>query len=150
MGLFFLYQLDDISAAANWILEQTAGCKIILLEGEMGSGKTTICKALAQLLGANSELSSPTYSLVNEYPSLQHGSIFHLDLYRLKDTEEAISIGVEDNLLSGHYCLIEWPEIIFPLLREIAYVQIKIESKSNEKRKLVLINSEKQFTQITD
>ena len=88
---------------------------IVLFEGSMGAGKTTLIKAYARHLGVEDEVASPTFSLVNEY-LLKGEPVFHFDFYRINDEEEALDIGVEEYLQSGHPCWIEWPEKIRNLL----------------------------------
>jgi len=90
----------------------------------MGSGKTTLIKALCKELGCRDEASSPTYAIVNEY----HGEqlIYHFDLYRLKDEEELMDIGFSDYIESGAYCLIEWPELALPFLDSYISVDISV------------------------
>jgi tRNA threonylcarbamoyladenosine biosynthesis protein TsaE len=86
----------------------------------MGSGKTTFINAFCKLLRIDEVSSSPTFSIINEYDSKLVGTVFHLDLYRLKDEEEAIDAGVEDVLYSGRYCFVEWPEKAQGILPEDA------------------------------
>ena len=91
--------------------------KVFAFHGQMGTGKTTIIKQLCRQLGSHDNFSSPSYSIVNEYliePAA--GKIYHIDLYRLKDLEEALAIGIEDYISGEHYCFIEWPELIEALL----------------------------------
>lgn len=80
------------------------------LHGEMGSGKTTLVHAVCEMLGVKDVISSPTFAIINEYASPTTGIIYHMDWYRLKNEEEAIHAGIEDALLSGHFCLVEWPD----------------------------------------
>ncbi len=84
--------------------------KVILLRGDLGAGKTTFVKNFVASLGSAETVTSPTYSIVNEYDS-PRGKIYHFDLYRLNSIEEVYDIGMLDYLESGAYCLIEWPEI---------------------------------------
>ena len=107
-----------IDQAADLILEAADGCSVIAFHGEMGAGKTTIISALAKALGvAADEISSPSFSIVNEYRSDATAElIYHFDLYRLQSIDQAVEIGVEDYFDSGALCLIEWPDIIDPLL----------------------------------
>ncbi|MBS1686727.1 MAG: tRNA (adenosine(37)-N6)-threonylcarbamoyltransferase complex ATPase subunit type 1 TsaE [Bacteroidetes bacterium] len=137
MELSFSYKVADIDAAVAWVRRQAGGVRIWLFTGEMGAGKTTLIKAICRQLGTTDDLSSPTYALVNEYsiPG-QPTRIYHLDLYRLRDIEEALDIGMEDYLLGGDYCLIEWPQIIEPLLREGEYLTIHISPLSEYERKI--------------
>ena len=106
--------LSDLTSVAQEITKQTLDKKIVLLNGEMGVGKTTLVKEIAKLLGVEENVSSPTFSIVNEY----HGNevIFHFDFYRLEEEEEAYDFGVEEYFDSGNLCLIEWPEKISNLL----------------------------------
>jgi tRNA threonylcarbamoyladenosine biosynthesis protein TsaE len=87
--------------------------RVFAFHGEMGSGKTTFIHALCQVKGVKDAVTSPTFSIVNEYSYKENGAnqkIFHLDLYRLKDEEEAARAGLEDCLYSGNICLVEWPD----------------------------------------
>lgn len=105
----------------------------------MGAGKTTLVKAICQLLGSTDNLSSPSFSIVNEYlSSTQEIKIYHLDLYRLNDVSEAIEAGVQEYLYSDDYCLIEWPELIEPLLPEDV-VKISITVMDNTRNVAIFI-----------
>lgn len=117
---------------ARQILETVPGCKIFLFHGEMGAGKTTLIKSICQALGSADEVSSPTFSIINEYDHPQ-GKIYHFDCYRLKNEAEAFDIGVEEYLYSGQYCLVEWPEKIGRLLPE-ACVDIRITTEEDLSR----------------
>lgn len=137
--LSFLYKLDDIDNAAAQIIAAAANQKVWLFTGHMGAGKTTLIKAICSALGAEGDFSSPTYSLVNEYEVKQGKSkIYHLDLYRLKNIDEALDIGIEEYLYSGGYCLIEWPQLIMPLLNKGEYLPINIFSISEIERKITI------------
>ena len=104
----------EITEVAVWLLENL-NFSIVLFEGEMGSGKTTLIKALARELGIEDQVASPTFSLVNEY--LYKGDpVFHFDFYRIDDPEEAMDMGLDEYLHSGHLCWIEWPEKIRNLI----------------------------------
>jgi tRNA threonylcarbamoyladenosine biosynthesis protein TsaE len=94
----------------------------------MGVGKTTFIKEIAKVLGVNDTMSSPTYSIVNEY-QLENGKIFHFDLYRVKSFDECLDIGMDEYLNSGNYCFIEWPEIANPLYPE-NHIVIKITTEN--------------------
>ncbi|WP_372754914.1 tRNA (adenosine(37)-N6)-threonylcarbamoyltransferase complex ATPase subunit type 1 TsaE [Mariniflexile sp.] len=129
------YQLFEVKEVAKQLLRNFK-TKTILLIGDMGVGKTTLIKSLVKELGSTDEVSSPTFSIVNEY-ELQNDKIFHFDLYRLKNIEEAYNFGIEDYLDSEHWVLIEWPEIIESLLNS-DYDVVNLEIDSAEKRKLTL------------
>lgn len=102
--------------------------KIFLLKGNLGVGKTVFTQSLVKKMGSEDEVSSPTYSLVNEYWSSK-GKIFHFDLYRVKDKEELFDIGIEEYLDSGILSIIEWPEIYEEELEGLDYHEIKIENR---------------------
>lgn len=103
------FTLDEIKKAAQWLTDRMQGHTVIAFHGEMGAGKTTFIHALCELMGVKDHVSSPTFSIINEYKA-PATTIYHLDLYRLKNEEEAINAGVEDCLYNGHLCLVEWPE----------------------------------------
>ena len=122
------FQVDSpnqLPEAANRLLNFAGTQKVFLFFGEMGAGKTTFIKALSRALGVIDAVSSPTYSIVNEY-SLTDGSVYHFDFYRLKSQEEAFDIGFEEYLYSKKYCFIEWPEKIKDLWPP-EFVSVKIE-----------------------
>lgn len=106
--------LNDLKKVALQIFELSSDRKIILFNGEMGVGKTTLIKELAKCYGIEDNVSSPTYSIVNEYKGRE--VVYHFDFYRLKDEEEAYDFGVEEYFESGNICLLEWPEKISNLL----------------------------------
>lgn len=111
----FTYTLNEIKRAAQQIFVAAEGRKVWAIHGEMGSGKTTFIHALCENLGVTSAIGSPTYAIINEYKS-NAGEIYHMDWYRLKDEEEAMQAGVEDCIVSGKFCLVEWPEKAISLL----------------------------------
>lgn len=98
---------------------------ILLLKGNLGAGKTTFSQHLVKALGSDDEVTSPTYSIVNEYQSPK-GKIFHFDLYRLKNIEEAFDFGIEEYLDNAFFCIIEWPEIYEPELLQEEYHEMDI------------------------
>ena len=130
------YKLADIEEVAKHLINNLK-TKTWLFYGNMGVGKTTLIKAIVKQLGCKDEVSSPTFSIINEYEVL-NDKIFHLDLYRIKNLEEAYNFGIEDYLDSNHYIFIEWPEKIESLLTD-EFDKISIEIVSKENRKLVLI-----------
>lgn len=122
-----MIDMNGLDRCAQSILEFCEGHQIYAVEGEMGAGKTTLIAAICRKLGTQDALSSPTYSIINEYHIAGTANkIFHLDLYRLRNIEEAIEAGVEDCLLSGSYCFIEWPQLIERLLpKETVRITVK-------------------------
>lgn len=106
----YSYNISEIESIAQQIINQNPE-KVILFHGEMGAGKTTFIKALAKVLGVKNPTSSPTFSLVNEYQA-KESLVYHFDVYRLKNEQEAFDFGIEDYLYSGNWCFIEWAEKI--------------------------------------
>ncbi|MBN1107600.1 MAG: tRNA (adenosine(37)-N6)-threonylcarbamoyltransferase complex ATPase subunit type 1 TsaE [Bacteroidales bacterium] len=106
----------EIPAAARKLLHHSAGTKIFAFNGPMGAGKTTIIKAVCKELGAEDIPVSPTFTIINEYRSVEGNPLFHIDLYRFSTTDEAYDIGIEEYLTGTSYCFIEWPSLIETLL----------------------------------
>lgn len=136
------YQLNEIEHVAQKVMRALT-TKMILLKGDMGVGKTTFVKALAKVLGSTDDVSSPTFSIVNAY-ELPDGLLYHFDLYRIKDEEEALQFGIEDYLSSPHFIVMEWPENISNLLQEPADI-IEIILNEDHSRTLKL-NKNNQLT----
>ncbi len=134
-----VFKVTDIKQAAIEFLQHIEGFKVVAFTGEMGAGKTTFIQAMCEVLGVTENISSPTYSIINQYATTTNKIIYHLDLYRLQNEMEAINAGVEDCLYSGAICFVEWPEKalnIFPL--NTKFVTIAFENADN--RKLTLID----------
>lgn len=110
--------------------------KVIAFHGNMGSGKTTFIHALCGVKGVKDVVGSPTFSIINEY-YFPDGMIFHIDLYRLKDEQEAIRAGVEDCLYSDHICFVEWPEKA-PAIFPADTVHVFVEVVDSENRRLTI------------
>ncbi|MBF4491094.1 tRNA (adenosine(37)-N6)-threonylcarbamoyltransferase complex ATPase subunit type 1 TsaE [Flavobacterium sp. MR2016-29] len=132
-----VFSLDQIQEVAEQILAQNPK-KIILFNGEMGVGKTTLIKQLCKSLGVEDATSSPTFSLVNEYYTSNNQIVYHFDFYRLNKETEALDMGVDDYLYSGNWCFIEWSEKIAGLLPEDTST-VTIELLADGKRKLELV-----------
>nr|WP_315147412.1 tRNA (adenosine(37)-N6)-threonylcarbamoyltransferase complex ATPase subunit type 1 TsaE [uncultured Flavobacterium sp.] len=130
------FSIEQLDLVAKQILEQNPS-KVLLFNGEMGAGKTTLIKKLCENLGVNEPTSSPTFSLVNEYYTTNNQYIYHFDCYRLKTEIEALDMGIDEYLYSGHWCFIEWAEKITNLIPEQHSV-ITIEVLADGNRKLVL------------
>lgn len=131
-----IFSLEEIDTIANQILSANPN-KVLLFNGEMGVGKTTLIKSLAKNLGVNDVTSSPTFSLVNQYQIIDNQYIYHFDVYRLKNEMEAMDMGIEDYLYSGNWCFIEWPDKI-PNCIPDQHSTITIELLPDGKRKLTL------------
>lgn len=106
----YTFTKENIHSVANELLQQLKLYKVWAFYAAMGSGKTTFIHALCDELGVRDAVGSPTFSIINEYKAVDGSIVYHLDLYRIKDEEEAIQAGVEDVLYSGELCLVEWPE----------------------------------------
>jgi tRNA threonylcarbamoyladenosine biosynthesis protein TsaE len=124
--------LNESSSAAKALLDFAGDQQLFIFEGEMGAGKTTFIKALCEELGVKETVSSPTFSIVNEYEAVGR-IIYHFDFYRIKNLQEAYDIGYEEYFYSGNTCLIEWPERIAELLPE-HYIKVQIEALSPDQR----------------
>ena len=130
--------LENIDEAARQFAPLLDKYKIFAFYGGMGAGKTTFINALCRQLGVTDPTGSPTFAIVNEYASPRFGGhIFHFDSYRIKSLSEAYDIGYDEYFYSGSPCLIEWPELIEPLLPDDA-VTVRIEVTSDGMRNLVI------------
>lgn len=113
----WIFSEEQLPATAQSFWQHYKEQHVFTLEGVMGAGKTTFVKALCAEKGVKDATASPTFSIINQYLSADKQPIYHLDLYRLRDEEEAIAAGVEDTIYQpGAICFIEWPAIIEPLL----------------------------------
>jgi tRNA threonylcarbamoyladenosine biosynthesis protein TsaE len=118
--------------AAIRFLANNQGKKIFAFYGSMGAGKTTIIKAICETLGAGNIVTSPTFTLVNEYKTSQGESLFHIDFYRIRKTEEVFDFGIEEYFSSGSYCFMEWPELIEEYLpAETVKVRITVDEEAH-------------------
>jgi len=117
-----------LSLVARRIIEWLGGPTVVLFDGEMGAGKTTLISAICREMNIVDEVSSPTFSLVNEYHSVEGDSIFHFDLYRIEHEDEALDIGIEEYFDSNQFCFVEWPDRIPNLLpQKFSRVDIKVD-----------------------
>ncbi len=117
--------VEELETLVPEILDAGKGISIWLLKGQMGSGKTTLTRALCNFLGTIDNVSSPTFPIVNEYVLSSGDKLYHFDLYRLQTLREAMDIGIEEYLDSGCWCLIEWPGIIETLLPD-TYIELEL------------------------
>ena len=130
------YTLEDLSEVAGEIISSVKN-KTLLFYGQMGVGKTTLIKEICKQLGVLDNISSPTFSLVNEYQTTNSEKVFHFDFYKITDEEEALDMGIEEYLDNNDWCLIEWPENIENLL-PLEAVQIYLTILNNEQRNIQL------------
>ncbi len=126
--------LTTLELAARELLKHSNNKKIWLFYGEMGAGKTTLIKTLARQLGVKEVMSSPTFSIVNEY-SAGHGKIYHIDLYRLSNEQEILETGIEEYFDSGAYCLVEWAEKL-GRLQPAEAMQVRLTPIDSGRRKI--------------
>ena len=129
-----VFKLNDVDSLAKELSTRISH-PIVLFDGSMGMGKTTLIKALCKQLNVVDTVSSPTFSLINEYKTKDDKSIYHFDCYRLETPEEAYDFGAEEYLDSGSICLIEWAEKIQPLLPQEVH-RIKLEYIDQNTRKI--------------
>jgi len=129
------FKLSELSQVAEELIKVLAK-GVVVVDGEMGAGKTTLISEIVRQLKIEDDPTSPTYSIVNEYFSPIHGPIYHFDCYRFESEEEAYDIGMEEYLFSGNYCFIEWADKIEKLLPD-NYVRVTIQAK-NEIRVLTV------------
>ena len=134
-----IYTLLEVDQIAREIIELISG-KVVLFYGQMGVGKTTLIKEICKSLHTEDIISSPTFSLVNEYRTQNDEPIYHFDFYRIESEEEALDIGVEDYFYSGDWCLIEWPNNIQNLL-PLDAVEIHLSHAAEGKRSIQLIQN---------
>jgi tRNA threonylcarbamoyladenosine biosynthesis protein TsaE len=125
---------SDLPYIASSLLNYAGNQKIFLFYGDMGAGKTTFIKSLCEYLGTREIVTSPTFSIVNEYGG-EGNRIYHFDFYRLKNQSEALDLGYEEYFYSGNYCFIEWPEKIADLLPP-HYIRVSIQVLDNNGRLL--------------
>ena len=129
--------LDTIHEAAKEFIKGMGKGKVFAFYGKMGAGKTTFIKALCEVLGVEDDITSPTFSLINEYTDGQGNPIYHFDFYRIKKLSEVYDMGYEDYFYSGALCFIEWPELVEELLPGDA-VKVTIEELEGGSRKITL------------
>ena len=134
---------QELPQAAKQFLAWLGDAKKVAFTGEIGAGKTSLIKAICKQLGVEDAITSPTFSLVNEYllPGISDQAaqrIHHLDLYRLNSLQAALDIGIEDYLEDEHYCFIEWPELIEDLLPP-TFHKINIQIIDNSSRKILFL-----------
>jgi len=134
--LELIYKLSEIEKASNFVLKNV-NRDVILITGEVGTGKTTLIKEYCKLIGVEEIVNSPTYTLINEYQN-KSGKIVHMDLYRVEDINEINELGLFE-YLDKNIVIIEWPEIILKMI-DIKYSLINITFINEKERKLSIKN----------
>ncbi len=122
-----------LPAAAKEFLKYIGSNKIFAFYGSMGAGKTTIIKSICEALGAIDIISSPTFTLVNEYRTSEGSALYHIDFYRIKKTEEVFDFGIEEYLSGDSFCFMEWPELVEDILPPET-VNVRITVDNDEQR----------------
>jgi tRNA threonylcarbamoyladenosine biosynthesis protein TsaE len=123
--------LADLKPVAEYLISQSRERKVITFSGQLGAGKTALVKTICEQLGVQENVSSPTFSLVNEYSTAESETIYHFDFYRVKKVEEAWDIGFEEYVYSGNLCLIEWPENIEMAIDNLDLPVVRVEITLN-------------------
>jgi len=129
--------LKELSKVAKEIIRFSRDSSVWLFDGDLGAGKTTLIKEICLQLGITDNVTSPTFSLINEYQDEGGKIYYHCDFYRIRNEEEAINIGLEEYFCSGALCLVEWPAKVENLIPDKA-VTIRIEPEPNDKRSFYL------------
>lgn len=132
-----IQHVEDLKPLANQVLVHFPHARVFTFNAPMGAGKTTFIKEIATALGVQENMSSPTYAIVNQYQTDIGDVVYHMDLYRLENIDEALEIGIEEYLYSGQYVFIEWPAIINKLL-PTEYINITIEVTGPSSRRLII------------
>ena len=133
------FEIDGVEALAkvsDYLISLREEADVIAFYGSMGAGKTTLIKNLCHRMGVTDEVNSPTFAIVNEYVTDEGVSVYHFDFYRIKKLEEAYDIGYENYFYSGNLCLIEWPEMIEPLLPE-KYIRVEIQHGETDDERVI-------------
>ena len=131
------YMLAELPEVASMLLDQV-NSKTLLFYGEIGVGKTTLVKALGKQLGVKHAMSSPTFSIVNEY-KIQNDTLYHFDFYRIKNDAEVLDIGIEDYFGTNFWKFIEWPERISSNLLPKESLKIQLTKNTNGSRTIQLL-----------
>lgn len=139
MKKYTITKEEELAVVADAIHEQIQDNAVVCFYGEMGSGKTTLIKVLCSRLGVADTMSSPSFSIVNEYRDKDDFPIYHFDFYRIENTREALDIGTEEYFYSGNLCLVEWPERINDLIPE-NHLKINIKLVGDNNREITVSN----------
>ena len=135
---FHVQGVEGLAEVSDYLISLRDKADVIAFYGSMGAGKTTLIKDMCHRMGVTDEVNSPTFAIVNEYITDEGESVYHFDFYRIKKLEEAYDIGYENYFYSGHLCLIEWPELIEPLLPE-RYLRVDIGHGANDDERIIKI-----------
>jgi tRNA threonylcarbamoyladenosine biosynthesis protein TsaE len=134
---FIIESEANLEEAAKKIISFADDCVIWLFDGEMGAGKTKLIKSICKHFQVIDNVSSPSFSIINEYRDAKNKCFYHFDFYRIKNEQEALDLGLEEYFDSGDICMIEWPSMIESWIPE-QHINIKIEILSINSRKIYL------------
>ncbi|MCI5777052.1 MAG: tRNA (adenosine(37)-N6)-threonylcarbamoyltransferase complex ATPase subunit type 1 TsaE [Bacteroidales bacterium] len=118
MQTFIAKSAEELDSLAPAILDAIGPNRVVAMDAPMGAGKTTLVKAICRFLGSTSVVNSPTFAIINDYDLPEGKALYHFDLYRLKDVNEAFNMGFDEYFYSGNYCFVEWPAIAESILPE--------------------------------
>ena len=137
---FHIHGVEALAEVSDFLISQRNEADVVAFYGLMGAGKTTLIKNLCHRMGVTDEVNSPTFAIVNEYATTEGESVYHFDFYRIKKLEEAYDIGFENYFYSGNLCLIEWPEMIEPLLPD-HHIRVNIQPGDTDDDRLIEIET---------
>ncbi len=137
MQTFIAKTADDMLSVAPDIIAALGNSRIVAMDAPMGAGKTTLVRALCKALGSTSIVNSPTFAIINDYELPEGKAVYHFDLYRLKNIEEAFNMGFDEYFYSGNFCFIEWPAIVEDILPDDTRT-LRIEVAENGTRTITL------------
>ena len=137
---FHIHGVEALTEVSDYLISLRDEADVIAFYGSMGAGKTTLIKNLCHRMGVTDEVNSPTFAIVNEYATTEGESVYHFDFYRIKKLEEAYDIGFENYFYSGNLCLIEWPEMIEPLLPD-RYIRVSLRLGETDDDRIIEIET---------
>ena len=135
---FHVAGIEGLAEVSDYLMSLRDEADVVAFYGPMGAGKTTLIKDLCHRMGVTDEVNSPTFAIVNEYVTEEGDAVYHFDFYRIKKLEEAYDIGYENYFYSDSLCLIEWPELIEPLLPE-RYLRVDIQLGATDDERIIKI-----------
>ena len=136
---FEIHSLDELAQVSDYLMSLRDQSDLIAFYGAMGAGKTTLIKDLCHRMEVTDEVNSPTFAIVNEYSTVEGEPVYHFDFDRIKKLEEVFDIGYENYFYSGHLCLLEWPEMIEPLLPE-SFIRVDIRLGSTDDDRIITVS----------
>lgn len=136
--VFEIHSLEGLSEVSDYLLSLRDQSDIIAFYGSMGAGKTTLIKNLCHRLEVTDEVNSPTFAIVNEYSTTEGEPVYHFDFYRIKKLEEVYDIGYENYFYSGYLCLLEWPEMIEPLMPD-RFIRVEIRLGETDDDRIITV-----------